>query len=222
MGKMMSILEKYKLIEKENLETSNTLDESKPNQSISLEATPSSEDDLTQISEELQTNREKEIEIEPLPTQETIEEVVTSEASSSYLKKMDIDAIYTSYGLGNLPMTESVYYLENLIAALPSEIPDYLKKTTVDNIIKVSQINLESLLQDGRTRTEHLSHFIAAYTANNLEEITKLKQEIDKLTRLITDYHQQIKLKENLIQEESELVEAENTRLTHILNFFES
>lgn len=83
-------------------------------------------------------------------------------------------------------------------------------------------MNIDKLLDDGHTRSTKLKGFIDEYTTANLNDIEKLKQEIDRLNAIIAEYHQQVRLKEKLIQEETTLVETEETRIHNILNFFKN
>ena len=142
--------------------------------------------------------------------------------AATYDRHLSIKEIYTQYDLDAVAVTDSVYLLENLINALPAELPDFVKKTTVNNIIKASAMNIDKLLDDGHTRSTRLKGFIDEYTTANLNDIENLKQEIDRLNAIIAEYHQQVRLKEKLIQEETTLVETEETRIHNILNFFKN
>ncbi|QEH70279.1 hypothetical protein QTL86_01320 [Cellulosilyticum sp. ST5] len=212
MGKMMSILEKYKFVEKD---TSTTDEE------VSSFATSEEAVEVTPEIETEETIKVQEIIEEPPTMPNPISEEDIKKAAT-YDRHLSIKEIYTKYDLDTVAVTDSVYLLENLINALPAELPDFVKKTTVNNIIKASAMNIDKLLDDGHTRSTKLKGFIDEYTTANLNDIENLKQEIDRLNAIIAEYHQQVRLKEKLIQEETTLVETEETRIHNILNFFKN
>lgn len=229
MGKMMSLLEKYKLVEKDA--TTDHL-ETYPVQSEVNESTLQNFPDIpdhTQLEEHLiQETDVPDTNENALPSSTSISndmftsEKTTLESQNLYHELKNLDEIYHSYQLDGMPITQTAYHLENLIQALPNELPDYVKKTTVNNIITASAIDMQTLLNDGMTRYNTLEAFLEAFTAVNMEEISTLKQEIEKLSAIITGYHQEIKLKETLIQEEAKTIEAEKARLSSILTFFKN
>lgn len=222
MGKMMSFLEKYKFVEKDIPEADT--DQAVPVQEATLEIESATEDlsALTTTSNDkgedtMPTDYNKNDsclaqEKTPVHTQPTID---------IYHSKQQIDAIYQYVGLDGKGVTDTAFFLENLINALPNELPEYVKKTTVNNIISASNIDINKLITDGKDRFRQLENFQESFSNTNYAEIAALKQEIDRLTTAITNYHQEIKQKELLIQEETELIEAEKNRLNHILTFFE-
>ena len=214
MGKLLSVLEKYKLIEKESEKMS-----SPENPDIYSPNTISAngEDQMAAVPSE---KNDAENDREEVNFSDTPPPADTSSAVS-YDKKMSLEEIYAFYQLNLHPATETVFVLENLINALPSELPEYVKKTTLNNILAASSMDLSKLLEDGRSRYHHLNEFIEDYTLQNTDAITSLKQEIDKLSAIINSYHQQIKLKESMVNEEIVLIKQEKERLQSIFNFFE-
>lgn len=235
MSKMMSILEKYKLVEKDDpisSSTKSTMDEN-TNGTSSENVTPFpmlDEDDFVTSSVESNTEEAtmpQHLQLETSATEqlatsfaENIQEVTEEPTSTLYNNKVSIEDIYSYYNLGEVSPTETVFLLENLINALPAELPEFVKKTTLDNIAKASAIDVDKLLSDGERRHAHLNHFINDFTTSNLNDIANLKQKIEQLSAAIADYHQQIKYKELLIQEENDLIHTESNRINTILEFF--
>ena len=206
MGKFMSVLEKYKLIEKENEQLANddiTVEDAMPIPTPTPVApisipTPEPEPEPVRL-------------IESTPAEPPIHH---------YAHTLSLEEIYNLYELKGLAVTDTVFVLENLIHALPVELPEYVKKTTVDNIIKGSAMDLDKLITDGSKRIHYLDDFINDYANQTTQDIQSLKQEITKLSALINDYQEQIKHKNLLLQEQSSLVQQEAIRLTHVLEFF--
>lgn len=229
MGKMMSLLEKYKLVEKddttEHLETYPVQSEVNEPSLQDFSGVPEHtqlEEHTAQETDTPDTNKNALPSSTPMSNDVLLAENPTSESQKLYNELKNVDEIYHSYHLDGMPVTQTAYHLENLIQALPNELPEYVKKTTVNNIITASAIDMQTLLNDGMTRYNTLNTFLEAFTAVNMEEISNLKQEIEKLSAIIAGYHQEIKLKETLIQEEAKIVEAEEARLNSILTFFKN
>ncbi len=229
MGKMMSLLEKYKLVEKDDTTESF---ETHPTQSDTTESNLqglSSASDDTQLDEHPleetnahDTNENILSSSTPISNEVSPSKETSSESQTLYHDLQNVNEIYHSYHLDGIPITQTAYHLENLILALPNELPEYVKKTTVNNIITASAIDIQTLLDDGVSRYNALNAFLEAFTTANMKEITTLKQEIEKLSAIIAGYHQEIKLKETLIQEEASIIESEETRLNNILTFFKN
>lgn len=202
MGKILSVLEKYKLIEKETEEMPSYDSASENASSTSSLSTKGQEAVLSPVKEEYEENN-------------------SPYASTTYNKNMSLEDIYALYGLNNCAVTDTVFVLENLMNALPAELPEYVKKTTLNNILVASSMNLEKLLADGTNRHNYLNQFANDYTVQNLSDISSLKQEIDKLSAIISDYHQQIKQKESMLQNQLSSIKLEEERLKNVLTFFE-
>ncbi|MDF2613062.1 MAG: hypothetical protein K0S71_848 [Clostridia bacterium] len=205
MGKILSVLEKYKLIEKETEEMPSSENSSENTSYTSSLAAKEQEAALLPIHPE---------------DKEHIEEAASPSPLTAYNRNMSLEDIYALYGLNNCAITDTVFVLENLMNALPSELPEYVKKTTLNNILIASSMNLEKLLTDGTNRYHYLNQFSNDYSTQNTSDIASLKQEIDKLSAIISDYHQQIKQKESMLQNQLTLIKLEEERLQNILNFF--
>ena len=229
MGKMTSLLEKYKLIEKEDDGTSFTSSSHIPETSQetpiddALLSTPSvSEVDSAEPQVQMISSTIEKTEVET-PSTYIAPETTSNEESAplvEYNQLLTLNDIYNYLKLNQVAATDTVFLLENLIKALPEELPEFVKKTTVNNIIEASAMNLSKLLEDGRIRSQSLQQFATNYTQTHTEDISALKTEISRLSAIIADYHQQIKHKETLIAEETNLIQTEQQRIQSILEFF--
>lgn len=203
MGKLISALEKYKIIEKQENE----------------------EDLIEDLIQE--THPEVEEVNEPIFEEEKVESEVVVKLREeeenkfmSYDRRFEIEEVYYLHGLGEMPQTETVFVLENLIHALPSELTEYVKKQTVQNIIQASAMNLGGLLEDGEKRKKCIQEFWDEYTQQNTQAIEELTTEILKLSNMIKEYQQQIKNKEKMLQEQSALMKKEEEHISELLDFF--
>ncbi len=215
MRKILSVLEKYNLIEKEDEKTS----VSKSSDQNFLDTDFISQPDQEQVVYASPIDNETAIK-ESIPLNQVNNLLNTSGSSINYDKTMSLEEIYAMYGLNTHTTTETVFVLENLINALPADLPEYVKKTTLNNILIASSMNLEKLLADGNKRSTQLNTFADDYSNQTENDITSLKQEIDKLSAIINDYHQKIKQQELLTKEQLSLIKLEDERLQNILGFF--
>lgn len=214
MSKLISFLEKYNLVEKVDnviLET-DTVSRQKTE-------TPKSVSDLTE--QEIYTAEN----ITPKPIVKIDEPLIKKEEytpkqnNAKYNKKMTVNEIYSLYNLHNSPV-DTVFMLENLINALPQNLPDEVMKQTIKNIIVASNINLSGLLSDGEQRLKVLVELMNDYYTQTNNEISQYKAEIAKLSSLINNYQDQIKTKETMLQDQLKTVKDESLRLENIMKFF--
>lgn len=213
MSKLISFLEKHNLVEKIDKEP--LLTETPEN--------PSYETTSIDLEENLTASIIEDIKHKPIA--KTSNPIINKEENSllnkknKYDKQIDITEIYSLYNLDtNTPNT--VFMLENLINALPQNLPDDVMKQTIRNIIVASNINLNELLSDGEHRLKALVELMNDYYIETNNEISQCKAEIAKLSTLINGYQERIKTKELMLQEQSNLVKSENQRIENITNFF--
>lgn len=214
MSKLMSFLEKYNFVEK----VDNDILETNTANSQNTD-TPISASDLTEQELFVEEN------IIPKPTIEIKEPLIKKEEytpkqnKTKYNKKIAVSEIYSLYNLNYSPV-DTVFMLENLINALPQNLPDEVMKQTVKNIIVASNINLSGLLTDGEQRLKVLVELMNDYYTQTNNEISQYKAEIAKLSSLINNYQDQIKSRENMLQDQLKTVKDESLRIENIMKFF--
>ncbi|OOB77614.1 MAG: hypothetical protein BEN19_01805 [Epulopiscium sp. Nuni2H_MBin003] len=183
MAKLMSVLEKYSIIEK-NMPEEDTLVAEADRKTVTM----------------------------PLDTKNT----------STVEDKNDITNIEELYEKHNMQIQSSqqtVFYLENLIKALPTELPEFVKQTTINNILQVSAINLDTLLTDGHKRNSVLNTYIKQYEHTMNLEISKLYHEITKYNEMIAKCQETIQQKQDTLKGQLDLMSSESKRINNILEF---
>jgi hypothetical protein len=212
MSKIMSILEKCNLVEKVNKE--------KP------EHANLNEENNTQLDEMLKddnsilkvdANDYKEEIKAPQPVIK--EKISIMETDIEYENKMMINEIYSLYGLENSDIN-TVFMLQNLINALPQNLPKDVVKQSVINIIGASNIDLNELLSDGERRQEVLAKVMDGYYNQTNKRIALYKEEIAKLSSLINNCEEQIKIKESMLEQQIYLIKYETQKIDGIIDFF--
>ena len=227
---MMSLLEKYKIIEHEDTSDDKIPSSSEPEtgqpsieEAATIEEIPSTEGDkqiVIPIEEGEQKQMISDSNEHNLDESTQDAQILSADLSEIYHEQQPISNIYHYANLDNKAATATIFYLENLINALPAELPEYVKKTTVHNIIAASSIEIHTLLDDGSKRFQQLEQFQQSFSSTNYSEISSLKEEIERLNTIIAGYQQTIKEKEQLVQKENEAIETEKARINHILTFF--
>ena len=212
MSKIMSILEKYNLVEKVTMEEPKSIN--------------SDWENTIQLNEVL-NNENNNLEIEAIDLKEEIkllEPVIKEknskvETNTEYEKKMMINEIYSLNGLENSDIN-TVFMLQNFINALPQNLPKDVIKESVINIINASKVDLNHLISDGEQRLEVLGKVMTGYYNQTNKRISEYKEEIAKLLSLINDAEGQIKIKESVLEEQIYLIKSESQKLDGIINFF--
>ncbi|MBZ9685283.1 hypothetical protein G9F72_002825 [Clostridium estertheticum] len=211
MSKIMSILEKYNLVEKGIIEKPQNTDSNWEN-NIQLSEVLNNENNILEI-EAIDLKEEFKL-LEPV-----IKEKSKVETNTAYEKKMMINEIYSLYELENSDIN-TVFMLQNFINALPQNLPKDVIKESVINIINASKVDLNHLLSDGEQRLEVLGKVMDGYYNQTNKRISEYKEEIAKLLSLINDSQEQIKIKESVLEEQIYLIKSESLKIDGIINFF--
>lgn len=208
----MSLLEKYNLVEKVNKDDSKTHNNKEEYQS-----------EVSEVITEIEHNPVKERcdAIIKSSQEDTPSIELTNDKSNAvqYQKKMMINEIYSMNNIKNSDIN-TVFMLQNLINALPQNLPQEVIKQSIMNIIGASNIDLKELLSDGQQRLEILEKVMSEYYNQTKIRIEEYKGEIDKLSRLISNYQEQIKIQENMLEEQMNLVKYETQKIGNIMDFF--
>lgn len=205
MSKIMSILEKCNLVEKVIKEDDNNVNLNKE------ENTPVGKiltDEHSDYKEEIKV-------IDPIIN----EKHTRIDMDMEYEKKMMVNDIYSLYDLENSNIN-TVFMLQNFINALPQNLPKDVVKQSVINIINASNIDLNKLLSDGEHRLEVLSKVMEGYYNQTNKRVAEYKKEIDKLSSLISNCKEEIKIKENMLEEQICLIKYEAEKINSIIDFF--
>lgn len=212
MSKIMSILEKCNLVEKVNKEKSEHPNLNEEN-NIRLNEVVNDENSILKADDR---DYKEEIKI----TKPVIEaNPSTIDTHAEYENKIMIDEIYSLYGLKNSNIN-TVFMLQNLINALPQNLPKDVVKQSVINIINASNIDLNELLTDGEQRLEVLVKVMEGFNNQTNKRIAEYKEEIAKLSSLINNCQQQIKNKESMLEEQICLIKYEVQKIDDIIDFF--
>lgn len=212
MSKIMSMLEKYNLVEKVNKEeqvhanlnegSNLLLDEELNDENIIIKAQVSEEKDEIKMAEPV-----------------IKENFFVMDNALEYENKMTLNEIYSLNKL-EYNAINTVFMLENLINALPQELPKDVIKQSVIKIISASNIDLAELIFDGEKRQEILLKVMGGYINQTNKCIDEHKEEIARLSKLINNHQEQIKVKETMLEEQIHIIKYETKKINGIIDFF--
>lgn len=225
MAKVMSLLEKYNLVEKVNKGDSNNTKLKEKEEKVDKQNTNLKEEKDTKSEEELKPENSI-LKADITASKEEVKKTVVNEKPQitddnvEYENKIMISDIYSSAGLENSDVN-TVFMLQNLINALPQNLPQDVIKQSVMNIIAASNIDLKELVSDGEKRLKVLNKVMNEYNTQTNKRIAKYKEEIDKLAKLINNYEEQIKVKEDMLEDQTYMVKYETQKIDSIMDFFQ-
>lgn len=201
MSKLMSVFEKFNLVEKLDNETST--------------------ENLEEFKEYMKNEQNVDlanVEI-AVPAKENNQTVKRINTDSD--KNISIEDIYKKFGM-NGNGVNTIFMLEKFINALPEKLPLDIKKDSVINILEASNTDLNMLINDGEKRLDILTNFAKDFSSSTSQAIEKCKTEIVKLNNLIKDYEEQIYLKESMLLEQNNDIKAETEKIKNTISFFKN
>lgn len=211
MANVMSMLEKLKLIEK--MEKSGEVQAASSNENV--EGTEEFVD--SNITEDY-VSEDEEVDFgEYKPPTKKSEEIVEQKPKMD--KKLTVNEIYDLNNIEDGSLT-TVFLLENFINALPQNLPYDVKKASVINIVKASNANLDNLLAEGENRVKVLNEFMDEFQQTLDGSISEYKLEILKLTKQIDQYKAFIREKEEMLDEQKNVIKFESQKINNIIDFF--
>ncbi len=207
MSKIMSMLEKMRVVEKVSDDVPNTtkkVNNNTTNHSNSQKNYTIQEPVQVDVKTSKSTN-DNNFKVE--------------QEKTKYEKIFSIEEIYSMNRIENSNIN-TIFMLGNFINALPENLPYDVRKYSIMNIINASNADLNMLLSDGKKRLDTLSQFAHDYTNKTNAAVAKHKEEITKLRQLIDYYEEQIKIKESMLEEQGNIIKYENQRINNIISFF--
>lgn len=212
MSRIMNILEKCNLVEKANVQGPKQINLEEKN-NIQWEEEIIDESNISIVKTSYSEENIK------VPKIDSFEENLEKEINIEYDKKMMINEIYSLYEIENNSVN-TVYMLQNLINALPQNLPKDVLKQSVINIINASNMDLNELLSDGELRLEVLGKVMEGYHNQTINRISGYKEEIAKLTSLINECEEKIVMQSNMVEEQVYLIKCETQKIDGIIDFF--
>ncbi|OPJ63981.1 hypothetical protein [Clostridium oryzae] len=210
MSKIISVFERFNIIEKANSEEnsySNTDDN-----------TIEQVDKIDNIED---IENVEDIEEENGEVEQQYPNVNNDETKDEPKRKLTVEEIYSLYNLGNSPVN-TIFMVGNFINALPESLPHEVRKKSLISIINSSNTDLKELLSDGKKRLEALHKYSDEYYKSITDTIQEYNKKIAELKKLIDSYDEKIKANESLLKEQNNTIDYETEKINNIINFFNS
>lgn len=133
-------------------------------------------------------------------------------------KLMTVEDVYRKANL-NKNIKETVFMVDVLMKALPENLPSDIKRESVANIMKASEMKIEDLLNDAYQRIDALNNVLEQtvqvteqVNAKNEGTIRELEKRIDELRR---DIQSRLKFQES----QNSALEYEIQKVINIVEF---
>lgn len=133
-------------------------------------------------------------------------------------KLMTVEDVYRKASL-NKNVKETVFMVDVLMKALPENLPSDIKRESVTNIMKASEMKIEELLNDAYQRIDALNNVLEQtvqvteqVNAKNEGTIRELEKRIDELRR---DIQSRLKFQES----QNSALEYEIQKVINIVEF---
>lgn len=204
---------------------------------VEVPHSPDSEDILEDVAE-VQVAETEKVENEPAEESKSLSGEAETEAEEEFsysiyqngdggidydklvgeTKLMTIDSIYSCK---NLPknLNESVFIIELYGKTLPENLPIEVKRQSVLNILKVSSLDVEVLLQDAYNRIDLLNEVLED-VAQKTEEMNETNlAEIAELNRKIEELRQTMANRAKYQQKQNTSIGYEIQRIVNIVEF---
>lgn len=114
---------------------------------------------------------------------------------------------------------KTIFMVDQFQKTLPENLPVDVKRTSVTNIINVSNMDLDNLLNDAYKRMDALNQ-VLEQSAQKTDDIISAKQiDIEKLEQEIGKLQQAIKERKRFQDEQTSIIEYEVQRIVGIVDF---
>lgn len=199
-----SILEKFGIVEKVQIDSGSERDSNEKEVEVPVE--PQKEKDEKVKNVEVKT--EVKYVSEP-------EELIGGMKNKKLFR---VEEIYRDYNIESQGIN-SLFIIESFLKALPDYLPVDVKRESTLNIVSSSGVKIESLITDGNGKLRCLKDFSQSFLTDAGDTISKCENEIRKLNERIGNYKKVIDNMKKLEEEQSGVVMYEIQRINNILEF---
>lgn len=138
------------------------------------------------------------------------------EISSDVLNPSDI---YDNNNMATDIITKNIFKVAELRDALPSNLPTESKKQTVINMMPISGLNIEEVLNDAEIRQSLLTQALESNNAMCKDAIMAAKDQISQREAQIEALKIDIQNKEKLIEDNNKVIGEEIAKIESIKQF---
>ncbi|MBF4695450.1 hypothetical protein [Fusibacter ferrireducens] len=133
-------------------------------------------------------------------------------------KMLTIDEIYRNAHL-ETDVKKSIFMADVYLKAIPENLPMDLKRETVLNIMNVSNISLDELLNDAYKRIDSLNTVLEETVSTTQEIFNRNDATISELEKRIEDLKEINKSRKKFQEDQNTLIEYEIQKIINLVEF---
>ena len=131
---------------------------------------------------------------------------------------LSVDEIYSKFQLENIKVN-TIFLVDSYIKALPDNLPMDIKRQSVLNIIRASDMEAGKLINDGQDRLKALETFIVDVSEETKKIINGYEKQIQELMNMIEEYKKIINDRKRFQEEQNACVDYELQKVQNIVDF---
>lgn len=131
---------------------------------------------------------------------------------------LSVDEIYSKFQLENKKVN-TIFLVDSYIKALPENLPMDIKKQSVLNIIRASDMEAGKLINDGQDRLKALDTFMIDVSEETKIIINGYETQIQELMNTIEEYKNIINDRKRFQEEQKACVDYELQKVQNIVDF---
>ena len=180
----------------------------------------------TYINKEEQNNINKEKRDEGNSVKKEVESIDKEENNKNSIEKkaivnnkpLTVEQIYEKFKVGNTN-ENNVFLIDSYLKALTENLPTDVKRQSVLNIIKVSKMDIEDLIQDGKKRLDVLNSYTIEIEKETEQIIKEYENKIQELYKKIDEYKKIISERGIFQEEQKAYIDYETQKIENIIKF---
>ncbi|MDR1100912.1 MAG: hypothetical protein LBL34_00915 [Clostridiales bacterium] len=145
-----------------------------------------------------------------------VEQTVQDEFNTE--KYNSIGDLYKAYGK-TLSGTDTIFVVDAFSKSLPDTLSINLKRQSVLNIMKVSNINVEELVADGLSRIDNINNFLTAFKEKTEQVVNSKEAQISQLEQQISVLKREVKERTRLQEKQEAAIDFEIHKIRAALDF---
>ncbi len=147
-----------------------------------------------------------------------VESIQPAEESNVEPEFLGVDEIYGRLQL-DYDKRKTIFIVNEFISALPDSLPTDVKRKSVKDIIVVSGIDINNLMNDASKRLDALNTALESQLNKTEEIVANNNLAIAELENQITEIRKEITERKKMQEDQKSAIEYENQRITNIVQF---
>lgn len=147
-----------------------------------------------------------------------MESIQPAEESNVEPEFLGVDGIYGKLQL-DYDKRKTIFIVNEFLSALPDSLPTDIKRKSVKDIIMVSGIDINNLMDDASRRLDALNTALESQLNKTEEIVANNNRAIAELENQITEIRKEVTGRKKKQEDQKSAIEYENQRITNIVQF---